>query len=97
MTDEMKKRIWQVLVEECGASAFKGGCNEMFWSFRFHWPECREFRFIGKLGFGGKVWDTGHEWRVSCYSENLTPERDAMIERANARLAELRRTYAEAA
>jgi hypothetical protein len=55
MTDEMKKRIWQVLVEECGASAFKGGCNEMFWSFRFHWPECREFRFIGKLGFGGKV------------------------------------------
>lgn len=39
-----------------------------------------EYRFRGSLGFGGKCYMTplGHA-RVSCYSEDRTPERDATI------------------
>lgn len=90
----MHEQVWQILVEECGAQPITGSVCDHFWEFRFHWPRCREFRFMGKLGFGGKIWDTGTAWRVSCYPENRTPERDAMIERANARLADLRRREA---
>lgn len=46
-----------------------------------------EHRFGGLLGFGGKLhWAHGRLY-VSCYQEDRTPERAAMIERANARLA----------
>ena len=48
-----------------------------------------EYRFQGALGFGGKFRNHGYGWRVDCYSEDETPERLAMIESANAALAEL--------
>lgn len=41
-----------------------------------------EYRFIGSLGFGGKIYrtDARGRWRVSCYREDETPERlEAMI------------------
>jgi hypothetical protein len=48
----------------------------------------REYRFQGSLGFGGKFYtDT---WRVSCYKEDETPERNKAIEQANAQLKLLR-------
>lgn len=46
---------------------------------------CREWRFCGKLGFGGKYWRRDNV--VSCYSENLTPEREKLIKEINAKLA----------
>lgn len=47
-----------------------------------------EFRFQGVLGFGGKAyWDGQRAW-VSCYSEDLTPERCALIDVTNAWLEE---------
>lgn len=85
--------IYDVLVEECGAHDSGDKRRE----FAFHFPACREFRFQGALGLGGKVWAEHHinvgeistTWKftVTCYSEDGTPERRAMIERANARLA----------
>jgi hypothetical protein len=71
-----------ILIEECGAAPdYLELC-----AFDHHWP-CSEFRFIGGLGFGGKVhYDQGRA-RVSCYAEHRTAERLAMIDRANARLA----------
>lgn len=50
-------------------------------------PPCEEFRFQGRLGFGGKYYRLTN--RVSCYREDETPERLAIIERLNTELAKL--------
>lgn len=50
-------------------------------------PPCDEYRFQGKLGFGGKYRRKTNT--VDCYSEDETPERLAIIERLNAELAKL--------
>lgn len=48
---------------------------------------CREFRFQGGLGWGGKYWSERN--RVTCYSEDFTPSRQARIEECNRALAAL--------
>lgn len=47
-----------------------------------HFPT-REWRFYGYLGFGGKFWCYNDSWYVSCYQEDVTPERLRSIELAN--------------
>lgn len=49
-----------------------------------------EWRFQGKLGFGGKFWLSNGRWYVSCYSEDLTPERIELVKRINDLLEDLR-------
>lgn len=84
-SDEVwRHRVFNILVDTCGASE---GMRE---EFVFHWPDCREFRFQCRLGFGGKVYDERPASpRVSCYSEDENPYRVAAIAEANARLATL--------
>lgn len=48
LTLEMKNRIYDALVIHAQA---REGYREMFLC---SFPECREFRFMGALGFGGK-------------------------------------------
>ena len=48
---------------------------------------CREWRFCGELGFGGK-YRIGYN-RVDYYSEDETPERKALAQRINEVLATL--------
>jgi hypothetical protein len=79
------RQVWEVLVDECGASDDR----VQFAEFEHHWPACREFRFQGALGFGGKVWASRGRVYVTCYPEHENTRRHEMIERANARLAEL--------
>lgn len=79
--------VWQILKEECQA----GKDNIMFINTA---GDFAEWRFQGALGFGGKIYQRRFRGEienlfVSCYSEDLTPEREAMIKRANKRLAEL--------
>lgn len=74
--------VADVLMEECGWRADPADRRE----FLHHFPGCREFRFIGSLGFGGKVWSDSGRLYVTCYQEDRTPEREAAIKRANARL-----------
>ena len=50
--------------------------------------DCREYRFIGTLGFGGKFYND-HAWRVSCYREDERPARVEAIKEASRRIAEL--------
>lgn len=78
--------VWDVLVEECGAHA------EDRHQFVSTFDACArmEYRFIGYLGFGGKLWKQTRprpKLLVTYYPEDKTPEREAMVERANARLA----------
>jgi hypothetical protein len=67
------------------------------------------FRFCGSLGFGGKfhlhsrdfnydhrLGDFDHRCYVSCYPEDRTPQREALIRETNARLSQLADEYVAA-
>jgi hypothetical protein len=85
--------ILKVLVEECGWNP----SDTDILIFRHHYdqadPRPLEYRFMGALGFGGKLHAQADRLSVSCYQEDETPERCAMIQAANARLADLVVTY----
>lgn len=83
-----KTAIWNALVEIAGAH--ESGRD----AFMRNWPDCREYRFQGALGFGGKVWRRYGSPRssyayVSCYPEDLTEERLQIIEAVNTRLEQI--------
>jgi len=81
--------IYDVLVRECGAQDNESmrGQWAAFWKRA---ESANEFRFMGALGFGGKVWVGRHEPPyVTCYPEDETASRQAMIEAANVALADL--------
>lgn len=70
--------VWDVLVEHCGAT------EAMREEFCYHFATTPEFRFMGSLGFGGKVYDPATRPRVGYYREDETPERRAAAMKANA-------------
>lgn len=85
MTPDQVAAIHQVLVDECGAA------HDDLEAFAQQWPECREYRFGGTLGFGGKVW--AGTWTeppyVTQYPEHATEGSKAAIERANVRISRI--------
>jgi hypothetical protein len=86
--ETLHKAVWNILHKHCGARA------EMPDDFAIHWPECREYRFMGALGFGGKIYaDPREGMRVGCYPEHDTPERKKMIETANQELASIHEKF----
>lgn len=91
ITPEIAGKIFDVLIEHCGIR--KDWDAEKRRDFVTCLTRARfdsfEYRFIGGLGIGGKVYLTPQRWYVSCYSEDSTPEREAMIKAANAALAPL--------
>ena len=48
---------------------------------------CREFRIGGRLGYGGKYWREANE--VTCYAEDYTDRRRAIIDDTNGHLKHL--------
>lgn len=86
--DARPKVIWDVLVAVCGANRddFPG-----FEACAKNESLPIEYRFQGKLGFGGKIWiDRNRPFgEVSCYKEDETPERLEIIENTNELLASL--------
>jgi hypothetical protein len=82
---EWAAKIYDMLREECNAPP------HLREDFIFEQGEgCREFRFQGGLGFGGKFYVSHSEWRVDCYTEDLNTTRRAMMRMANLRLANMR-------
>lgn len=94
MTNEEAKAVYDVLVEECGATSI---LNDPYARNNFQSSVTQdgftEYRFIGKLGFGGKFWDSHGKWYVSCYPEDRTAERNTMIATANVRLEAMREAF----
>ena len=89
--DEALKRIgvnaiWNILVELGGAHA---PSIDQFVHFMEEADQFREFRFCGKLGFGGKFWWNSGRMYVNCYREHETRSTKALIKRINAALAKL--------
>ena len=87
LTEAQAIKVFEVL-RDCGAYPSQ---REEF--IRTQISGCREYRFMGLLGYGGKFWNNSGRWYVTCYSEDRNTERDAMIESANARLEEERRRW----
>lgn len=63
------------------------GARESMWEDFLHSLRCgtREYRFQGNLGFGGKYWPETNT--VSCYTEDMTDHRRAIITDTNGHLA----------
>ncbi len=91
ITEAQARACLKILVETCGYivgehSGFVGAITTSFGMV------CREFRFCGELGFGGKFRNDGNQNNtphVTCYAEDETPKRRGMIDSANRRLREL--------
>ena len=94
VSERQANAIYTVLVNEAGAeeaSTFRQrfvqylSTDEAF--------EYREFRFCGKLGFGGKCNVDVHRRKcsvyVSCYWEDETCERRQIIHRCNSMIKEI--------
>jgi len=81
LTHKQANAVYDVLVQECGASEEK---REDFMMSQAT-DEISEWRFCGKLGFGGKFW-CNPDMYVNCYGEDMNSERMEIIFRANERL-----------
>lgn len=85
MTEDLAHRVYSVLVTECSAAADDRSREVFVYSVTER--NCREYRFMGSLGFGGKFWP--RDMRVSCYREDETDTRTAVLRRTNELLATL--------
>jgi hypothetical protein len=77
-------KVYDILVEECGA--------DEYWRENFVYSmnnDCKEYRFQGDLGFGGKMRNNCNGMYVDCYPNDETPARKAQIAAANKRIKEL--------
>lgn len=79
-------KVYEILIAECGAANSQSAVLDFCREFSLPIPPS-EWRFQGNLGFGGKLYFERGKFRVGCYPEDRTPERIAMIDRANTRLA----------
>lgn len=83
--------IYDVLVKYAGARDDEYDKNTFVqcafdWDYNFNF----EYRFMGKLGFGGKVWlPLDENPSITCYREDETPERKKMIKKTNDELVRL--------
>ena len=82
MNNQKANAIFDILVQECGAF----GDDRLGFVYNQTTEPVSEWRFCGKLGFGGKFWRNNGRMYVSCYPDDETPERMKMIEAANKRL-----------
>lgn len=90
--EPVANRIYDVLVRYAGAiESDRLGFVLAHSSAHSEPGGCREWRFQGSLGFGGKFRNDNNRWRVDCYPEDLTQARNLIIAATNAALAELRR------
>ena len=87
MDKTIASRIYDILVIHAGASDRGDDLQSFVWTQE---RGCREYRFGGSLGFGGKFYADRFEWRVGCYREDDTPARCRAIQEANAALVSLR-------
>ena len=85
MTKEKADKVYDLLVNI-------GGANESDrYDFVYHHTEgkhvCTEWRFCGKLGFGGKYRSSTNS--VDCYREDETPKRIKLMDELNSELAKI--------
>jgi len=80
LTKDFAEGVYDILVKEAGAPI------SLKENFMYHMTNdnCSEYRFQGKLLFGGKYWSDTN--RVNYYREDKNEERDMIVERTNEKL-----------
>lgn len=81
---ERWEAVYSILVECCGASELARG--EFLAYMARPVPYGHEFRFMGWLGMGGKLYSNSQGVYVDCYSEQKTPLVTFAIKVANERI-----------
>lgn len=92
ITNEEAERAYDILVRFAGARDSKDARTSFVWAVTDRKHPCREYRFGGLLGFGGKFRNNGNHDdtpHVDCYREDETPLRQAVILSTNALLGDL--------
>jgi len=90
MNQSETDKIYDILVKHAGAP--ESPMQRMSFH-RFMNVPGNEFRFGGKLGFGGKFWkkDSQRDYRVSCYQEDEKnfPEMEEVAKKTNEELSKI--------
>jgi len=84
MKEEFLNQVFTILVNLVGA-------NEIYRNDFLHahlYGNCEEYRFQGKLGFGGKYRSKTNT--IDCYSEDETKERKKIIKNINTELSKIK-------
>lgn len=92
ISPEQAKAVWDILVRHGGASCDPHEEHAFVHHVTRPDEPCREYRFMGHLGFGGKFRNNGNNDGVpyvDYYPENQTIARDAVVLGCNALLGEL--------
>jgi hypothetical protein len=91
LSEDQARKAIEIINEECRANI--GDDERAFIKYVTKGNSGIEWRFMGALGFGGKFrvnyYNKPHPY-VDCYTEHMNDERRAMIDKANARLSELK-------
>lgn len=84
MTPEQAAKVYDVLVRECGADPTQAlGFIQYMTSPQADHLGGKEWRFMGRLGVGGKLYVYSHVWRVDCYPEDTNPTRRLLMSKVN--------------
>jgi hypothetical protein len=87
------EEVYDLLVKEVGAIDRPDQKTGFVGSFTESRYDHHEWRFGGRLGFGGKFWRSpyrlGCPFYVNCYQEDSTPEREGVVARANEAISAL--------
>ncbi len=87
--EEIFSQAWDILVQHAGASKDHLDKGTFVRAFLEPQHSATEWRFCGHLGFGGKFWRNDQRYYISCYPEDRTERRLAIIETVNGLLASL--------
>lgn len=90
LTEMQAKRVYAVLAQHAGADSQDFKEFNFVHAFVSERPP-REFRFIGNLGFGGKLRFPG--LTVDTYADEETPAQAQIIRETNEALASLRQEF----
>lgn len=85
-SDAFYHKVYDIL-EDLGGATGDGYRESFIYNFTKDRYKSDEWRFQGKLGFGGKY--RGERNMVDCYSEDENPERKKLIKKINSALKKL--------
>lgn len=90
MTAEQSNAVYDILKAYCGATEGRAGQNRQGFVSN-HLAGCREWRFGGVFGFGGKFYlDT---FTVDGYQEDMGERHMRLRDMVNGKLADLKRSW----
>lgn len=87
MNAEFFNKIWEILVRHAGQREDNRERLDFIRCLTQQWDSQNvEWRFCGALGFGGKLYYNNNGLYVNCYTEDLNPKREQILQTTNSAL-----------